>query len=179
MNHPPRSTEDGRQVFWAAATTAFRPHAGWAFYGAGALLVLLGYLGISDEAIVAKQLPFLISGGIGGILLALLGLYVLSMDRLREDGERLRRLERQVDELHQALLARPGAPAIGPASDAPGSGRSPSRRDVVFVVEAGESFHRQDCRLVLGKDETELGLGEASARGLRPCPVCQPVAVAS
>ena len=62
-------------LFWKWVRRATRPVWGWILVGLGLLLVLFGYLGISREALVAKQLPYLISGGILG--LALVGFYVI------------------------------------------------------------------------------------------------------
>jgi len=62
------------RLLWRWAARATRPWAGWVFIGLGALLVLLGYIGVSGEAVVEKQLPFLVSGGIGGVLLCIVGI---------------------------------------------------------------------------------------------------------
>ena len=168
-----------RGLFWEALGNAFRPYAGWLLYGFGALFVLIGYLGISGESVVAKQLPYLISGGIGGILLAILGAYVLSIEELRKDGGRLDRMERQIEQLHRALLERPDAPAApAPAPTISSPTSSNGHAHGVLVVEAGESFHRPGCALVAGKSSTELDHAAASGQGLRPCPVCEPAPVA-
>lgn len=170
---PHRPTDDpDPRVLWQWAGRAVRPYAGWIFIGAGALLILLGYLGVSREAVVGKQLPYLVSGGIGGVLLAVIGAYFLGTEELRKDGGRLDRLERQVAELHAALLTRPDAPvAEEPVPN--GSRNRPVRR--VVAVEGAETFHRPDCRLAQGKAVTELAPSRARSQGLRPCPVCEPV----
>ena len=56
---------------------AVRPYAGWILIGFGALVMLIGYFGVSRESIPAKQIPYLVSGGIGGVFLAVLGAYFL------------------------------------------------------------------------------------------------------
>lgn len=181
---PDDPRDDGRSLLWEAAGNALRPYAGWLFYAFGALLVLLGWLGISGESVVAKQLPYLISGGIGGVLLAILGASFLGIEELRRDSGRLDRMERQIEELHRALLARPDAPPLDspePATTSPraeANGRGPTAEEHTsrfVLVEAGESFHREACALVAGKEATEVDLASASDRGLRPCPVCEPV----
>lgn len=174
-----------RAVFWEAAGNAFRPYAGWLFYGFGALLVIIGYFGIAGEPIVAKQLPYLISGGIGGILLAILGAYFLGIEELRRDSGRLDRIEKQIEELHRALLERTDAPAdlgghqaVGhDAVSATTAGSNGHGADLpaVVVVDSGESFHRSGCALATGKDAITLTPMSAVERGLRPCPVCEPV----
>ncbi len=181
-----RPTDDDRALFWEALANTFRPYAGWAFYGAGVVLVLVGYLGIANESVVAKQLPYLISGGIGGILLALLGASFMGMEQLRADSGRLDRIEKQVAELHRILLDRPDAPSLETLEAAmagttpPASNGHAHRHDGaadhgrVTVVEAGETYHTADCALVAGKSTTTLEGATASAQGLRPCPVCEP-----
>jgi hypothetical protein len=166
---PPDQEHDPRLLARLAGEAA-RPYVGWLFMGVGALLILLGYIGVSGESLVAKQLPYLVSGGIGGVLLAVIGAYFLGTEELRKDSGRLERLERQVSELHAALLSRPDAPRL----EAPSSNGSSGVPTHVVVVESGETFHRPGCSLADGKAQTELTPAEASHQGLRPCPVCAP-----
>lgn len=165
-----------RSLFLEAAADTLRPYAGWLFFGFGVLLVLLGWLGISGESVVAKQLPYLISGGLGGVLLAVLGATFLGMEELHRDSGRLDRMERQIEELHRLLLERPDAPDPSSATD----DHTPAPVDdgMVLVVPAGESYHQAGCALVAGKDATEHEPADARAHGLRPCPVCEPAAPA-
>ena len=104
------------------------PGSGGSSSRAGALLMLLGYFGVSREALPGKQIPYLVSGGIGGMFLAVLGAYFLGTQELRRDSGRLDRLEGMVEELHGALLRRPDAPDLTRATAAPTSG--PSRGPV-------------------------------------------------
>ena len=153
------------------ASRAGRPWAGWAFIGAGAVLVLLGYLGVANEAIVAKQIPYVVSGGIGGIVLAVIGAYFLATEQLRKDASRIDHLEQLVDDLHAALLQRADAPTTEVVVSSNGS--SP---ESVFVVSGGETFHGPGCPMAMGKDTEELPVGTATKRGLTACPLCAPVA---
>ncbi len=172
----PDDDEPDPRLLWRWVGDAVRPWLGWILIGFGALLMLLGYLGVSREALPAKQIPYLVSGGIGGIFLAVLGAYFLGTQELRSDSGRLDRLEAMVQELHQALLRRPDAPdltAMTEAASANGSGtKAPARR--VVVVEGGELFHRAGCALVADKDSTEVTPTAARKKGLRPCPACAP-----
>jgi hypothetical protein len=178
-DEPPRAWADDDepdpQLLWRWVWRAVRPHFGWILIGVGALVMLLGYFGVSREALPAKQIPYLVSGGIGGVFLAVLGAYFLGTQQMRNDSGRLDRVERMVDELHQALLRRPDAPVVdaaaAEAAAANGSG-APARR-VVFVDD-GELFHRASCQLVDGKEAHELTPAAARKRGLRPCPACTP-----
>lgn len=64
---------------------------------AGAVIVLIvGYLGISDTPYVAEQLPYFISAGAGGIVLcAVAGMMWVSAD-LRDEWRELRALREQL-----------------------------------------------------------------------------------
>ena len=78
---PPAPVQDDDEpdpkVLWGWVATSVRPWLGWILIGIGALLMLLGYFGVSREALPAKQIPYLVSGGIGGMFLAVLGSYFL------------------------------------------------------------------------------------------------------
>src|SRR3954453_16433083 len=99
-------------LFWRWVGKATRPVIGWVLLGVGALIILIGWIGVSGTPVVAKQIPYVVSGGIGGVLLAILGAYFLGTEELRKDSGRLDRLERMVDELHEVLLSRSDAPDL-------------------------------------------------------------------
>jgi len=177
---PARSTDTGDgepdpRVLWRWVSTALRPWLGWILIGFGALLMLLGYLGVSREALPAKQIPYLVSGGIGGMFLAIMGAYFLGTQELRNDSGRLDRLEQMVQELHQVLLRRPDAPDLTDLTRAASANGGTGRARRVVAVEGGELFHRPGCAMVDGKDATELTPASAGKQGLRPCPACTPV----
>lgn len=165
------------RVLWGWIVKAIRPWLGWILIGIGAILMLAGYMGVSREALPAKQIPYLVSGGLGGIFFAVLGAYFLGTQALRHDSGRLDRLERMVEELHGALLTRPDAPHLTngsrPATTAvTEDGGAPARK--VVVVPGGQLFHRADCSVAEGKTGTELTPAAARKRGMRPCPTCVP-----
>ena len=165
---------DPREV-WRWISTAVRPWLGWILLAIGAVLLLIGYLGVSREALPGKQIPYLVSGGIGGMFLAVLGAYFLGTQELRKDSGRLDRLEAMVEELHGALLRRPDAPDLtnGHATSVAPAPTGPARR--VVAVAGAELFHRAGCSMVAGKDGAEMTPAAARKQGLRPCPACAPV----
>jgi hypothetical protein len=167
--------EPDPQILWRWMADAVRPWVGWGFIAVGALLVLLGYLGVSREAIVEKQVPFLVSGGIGGVLLCIVGAYFLGTEELRKDSGRLDRLEQMVEELHGALLERPDAPE---SITTPSSNGHAVALELV-AVEGGETFHRVDCAMAAGKDVVAVTPDDAANQGLRPCPLCEPAEATS
>ena len=66
----------------------------WVAVAAGAIALLLGWLGVSGAAFPAQQIPYVVSGGLFGLfLLGLGGVLWLSAD-LRDEWRKLDDLER-------------------------------------------------------------------------------------
>ncbi|HEV7861152.1 MAG TPA: hypothetical protein VGR20_00575 [Acidimicrobiia bacterium] len=85
--------------------------AGWVAIGAGALALLLGWVGASAKAFPGDQIPYVISGGLFGLfLLGLGGILLLSAD-LRDEWSQLERLERALSADQDG--AAPGTGAAG------------------------------------------------------------------
>jgi hypothetical protein len=151
---------------------------GWALAVIGAVLILIGYLGVAHEALVAKQIPYLVSGGIGGMVLVAVGAFLLGTDDVRKQLQRVEHLETMVEDLHRTLLVPAGSQ---PAADAAAlSGFEPTNGAVVHEIEGlvalarGKSFHRAGCSMVAGKVVDAVDLTAVRTRGLRPCPLCAP-----
>lgn len=73
--------------------------AALALIAAGAVTLILGWVGVSGEAFPAKQLPYLISGGIAGVFILGFGaLCWLSAD-LRDEWTKLDRIEDALNRL--------------------------------------------------------------------------------
>ena len=65
----------------------------------GVIVIVVGWMGVSGQAYPAKQLPFIISGGIGGMcILGLGGLFWLSSD-LRDEWTALDRIQEALSNL--------------------------------------------------------------------------------
>ena len=60
---------------------------------AGAVALLLGWLGISDALLPSEQLPYLLSGGLVGLFLLGLGTTMWLSADLRDEWRKLDRLE--------------------------------------------------------------------------------------
>jgi hypothetical protein len=69
--------------------------AAWVAIALGALFLVVGWQRVADEALTARQIPYILSGGIGGLfLLGLGGILWLSAD-LRDEWRKLDAIERQ------------------------------------------------------------------------------------
>lgn len=158
----PKEAEAGRRsalpedldpaLFWRWVAKSLgktsRPVVGWVLTGVGLLAIFLGWFGISGTALVAKQLPYLISGGVGGVALVAIGAVILGTEDMRKDSGRLDRLEKQVADLHSTLLARADAPDISLADQevsqsSPSGGRRATRRRSGEAAPGGR--HREEA----------------------------------
>jgi hypothetical protein len=84
----------------------WRTIVAWVSIGAGAVAIFIGWLGVSAQTIVAKQLPYLISGGVGGIVLVGAGVGLLVAEDLRAERARIGRLEAEILEVRDLLRAQ-------------------------------------------------------------------------
>ena len=145
-----------------------RPYLGFLFIAAGLVALFLGWWGVSGQALVAKQLPYLASLGlVGGVLIAI-GNRIFLINDLRRDSGRLDRLEEMVAELHAVLLSRSDAVADAPAASAASTAK-PFR-----AVARGTSYHLPECAMVEGKQTVAISRGDVSSRKLKPCRMCHP-----
>lgn len=183
---------DGRELRrgWQAQIT--RPIVGVALGVLGIVFIVIGYWGVAHETLVAKQIPYLVSGGIGGMVLVAVGAFLLGTDDVRRQLERVEHLETMVGELHEALLIAQGgsaarssaptpqgqaAPIIAPA----GANGAPSAPQPVVpavggvvALPRGKSYHLPACTMVAGKQVEAVDAATVDERGLAPCPLCDP-----
>jgi hypothetical protein len=79
----------------------------WVAFVLGALALLMGWLGVSSTVYPAEQLPYIVTGGIGGLILVGLGAtFWLSAD-LRDEW---RKLDEVLTELRDRPLEAPDGP---------------------------------------------------------------------
>lgn len=91
--------------------------AGWLVAGLGVVLLVLGWYGISGQATVAQQLPYLASASIPGAALVIGGLILASAERARgRAGERVvdAATVRRIADLHSLLTEPVTEPVTGP-----------------------------------------------------------------
>ena len=163
-------------LFWRWVGKATRPVIGWILLGLAAIFILVGWIGVSGTPIVAKQIPYVVSGGIAGGLLAIAGAYFLATEELRKDSGRLDRLERMVQELHETLLSMADAPKRTEQAD---GAAAPSTNGAGYVALSGsDTYHRPDCAMVASKaNSAVLAPSTIRRRNLTPCSLCEPALV--
>ncbi len=128
----------------------------------GFLVMFFGWNGAASSNFVPAQFPYLISGGLVGLGLVVLGGVMILVQNHRAD---LARLEAAVERV--ALAAeRQGA---GVPGSVPGSLEH-------YVVAGTTSYHRMDCSLPEARDEAHLvPLADIPGSGLEACRVCRPL----
>ncbi len=86
--------------------TGSRVLLGWGLLVASVVLLAVGWYGVSGTSSVARQLSYLVSGGLGGLLAGIVGIGLLVSNDVRRDRERIGRLEAAVLELRELIVAQ-------------------------------------------------------------------------
>lgn len=133
----------------------------------GFFLIFLGWNGAASYDDVAAQFPYLISGGVAGLGLIVVGSALIVAQSLRSDRVQLRGA---IDDL-RAAVDRSAGSATGagvPLASQPAGGAD-------TVIAGPNSYHRAECQLILGQSETvAMTAAEAIASGRSACRVCAP-----
>jgi len=163
----PERVEITPTVGFAWLIEGIRPYVGYVFIAAGLIALFVGWWGVSGTALVAKQLPYIASAGLIGVVLVAIGNRIFMTNDLRRDSGRLDRLEQMVAELHAVLLSRADASvATTPAAATTGK---PFR-----AVPRGTSYHLPECSMVQGKETVGISRGEVTSKSLKACRMCHP-----
>ena len=133
---------------------------GLLFCLAGLGVIWSGWNGAASYNDIRKQFPYLISGGIAGLALVIIGVGLMIIQSQRADRVQL---EANLSEL-RAILDRVTS---GPAANGAGS-------DVATVVAGPNAYHRPSCKLVAGRDLRKMTPEQAATAGLDPCRTCRP-----
>jgi hypothetical protein len=135
---------------------------------AGMFLVFLGWNGAASYDDVPAQFPYLISGGIAGLGLVVVGSALILAQSNRADRAAL---QGSLDELRAAIeRAGTGGAAV--------PGAQPSA--AASVIAGPTAYHRPTCRVIEGQGQL-VAMTETAARdsGRTPCRVCAPDAAAA
>lgn len=128
------------------------------FCVAGAVVMWAGWNGAASHDDVPSQLPYLISGGMAGLSLVVLGVGLFVTQAQREDRATL---EANLTELRAAV------DRLGLSAPSPGTPELP------LLVAGPNAYHRPGCPLLEGKDGLPaVTVAAAEAGGLQPCRTC-------
>ena len=130
----------------------------------GALLIFLGWNGAASYDRVSAQMPYLVSGGLGGLALVVLGSALIVTHSHRNDRASL---QATLEDLRETLgrVAEAEQVAVGHGAE--------TGTDVVLA--GPNAYHRPNCRLVVGQSGvTPMNIAAARGRGLEACRICAP-----
>ena len=131
---------------------------------AGMVLIWTGWNGAASYNDIRQQFPYLLSGGIPGLALVIIGVGVFVLQSARADRVQL---EANLIELRKILDRMTGT--------ATGNGSEPSAT-ATLVVAGPNAYHVPGCRLVEGRDGLKTMTEDAArAAGLSPCRTCHTV----
>jgi hypothetical protein len=182
----PEGRAEERQARLASAVANIRRSSGfdveramhWAgsiLFPTGLIFILLGWYGAAHTSYDFEQIPYLISGGLFGAALTIVGgflyfgyrLGLLVREGQRERSELVALLSRLDDRL--ATLEGVATAGLSPTSRAGGNGRV-----ALVATPTGSLVHRPSCPLVAGK--AGLHSVDPDEPGLKGCKVCDPFA---
>jgi hypothetical protein len=143
---------------------------GLSFCVAGLAAIWAGWNGAASYNDIRKQFPYLISGGVTGLALVVIGVGLLIIQSQRADRVQL---EANLTELRLILERLTAVPATnGSEADAGLTGGTPEPPG--FVVAGPGAYHRPTCKLVAGRDLRKMTPEQAATAGLDPCRTCRP-----
>lgn len=93
------------------------------FVALGAVLLIVAWFGVSGKALAPEQIPYLVSGGLGGIFLGAVGCTVWLSADIQDEWRRLDGIEETLSELASRDTA-----IVEAAERAKSNGRSRSAR---------------------------------------------------
>jgi hypothetical protein len=134
---------------------------GLAFCVAGLAVIWAGWNGAASYNDIRKQFPYLISGGLAGLALVVIGVGLMVIQSQRADRVQL---EANLNELRQIVDRMTGLPASNGAAEA----------ETNLVVAGPGAYHRPTCKLVAGRDLRKMAVQQAETAGLQPCRTCAP-----
>lgn len=84
---------------------------GWLLIASGFAAIGAGWSGVQSTPVVAVQLSYLVSGGLVGIALVMVGVGLLRQDDLRSIRAMVEELRDQLDDIQEDLAADDSEPA--------------------------------------------------------------------
>lgn len=138
---------------------------GFTLIAIGAVLLVLGYMGVSDSPYVAEQLAYIASGGLGGLFLLGAGATLLILADLHDEWRKLDRVEAILSgeiPLPAKLQTNGSAPATPAAAPAP-AGAGPAMMVETTVARSdpppAEASSGCTAAAVFRRERFSLGIG--------------------
>jgi hypothetical protein len=145
---------------------------GAALVAVGIPLIILGWYGAAHTPYTFEQIPYMISGGLLGLALTVLGgLFYFAYWMTRQVHE-TRRQSEQTEVMYRRMESMMSSNGHG-AAPAATSSSAPSAAAQFVTTARGSMFHRPDCVVVKGRSDVRAVTGDE--KGLKPCKICDPL----
>ena len=152
----------------------------------GIAVIIIGWHGAAYGNVDQKQIPYLISGGILGLAIVIVGCFFFWahwLYRLHEQAEIhheevLQEQREMMKSLIDALATGGSRVAAGSAPESLSVPVSTNGRAVgrTFVATAtGTNFHTAGCPMVANRGGSLRTISEQEAGDMKPCRVCEPL----
>lgn len=143
--------------------------AGAVLVAVGIPIIVAGWYGAAHTPYVFEQVPYLISGGLLGLALSLLGgLVYFAYWMTRQVQETRAQSDRTHDALMKIQHLLEASVAVGGAATA-----GAEANGAFVATEKGTMFHRPDCVVV--SNRSDIRSVNAGTAGLEPCRICDPL----
>ncbi len=134
----------------------------------GVIVIGLGWYGVAHSSFVFEQNSYLISGGLFGLGLVLVGGFLYFGGWIARLSESTKAETDRLIAAIEALAASPGALSAATA----GAGMTaPAGRLVATKTES--MYHRPNCSVVAHHSDVRTVTGDES--GMKPCRLCDPL----
>ncbi|MGZ4144657.1 MAG: hypothetical protein ACXVPP_05820 [Actinomycetota bacterium] len=136
--------------------------------GVGIPLIILGWYGAAHTPYTFEQIPYMISGGLLGLALTILGGLFYFAYWLTRQVHETRRQSDQTEAVYrriEVLLSSNGHGTKGSVVEQP--------RAAFVTTGRGSMFHRPDCVVVKGRSDVRAASSDDS--NLKPCKICDPL----
>jgi hypothetical protein len=129
---------------------------------AGFVLVWVGWNGAASYDRDTRQFPYLISGGIAGLCLVIVGVGLFVVQSQRAESARLEEVLASLSRILETLVEVSGGVAGGIGGEG-------------LVLAGSTAYHRPACHLVEDHPRLRTMTAEMAAEsGLAPCRACEP-----
>lgn len=138
---------------------------------AGFVLVWVGWNGAASYDNSSRQFPFLLSGGIAGLCLVIIGVGLWTVQSQRAERAGLEENLAGLNRVLETLVELVGLTAGGAGAGLAGGNENG------LVLAGTTAYHRPACHLVQDHPRLVTTTAEmASESGLAPCRTCEPQA---
>lgn len=149
----------------------------------GIAVIIIGWHGAAYGNVDQKQIPYLISGGILGLAIVIVGCFFFWahwLYRLHEQAEihheeALREQRETMKSLIDALAAGGGRAVTEGASSVPVSANGRAAGRMFVATATGTNFHTAGCPMVANRGGSLRTISEQEAGDMKPCRVCEPL----